>query len=312
MRIVLIFRGYCLQALTLLTSSGGTTLTTYSSARPTGAARERTLVPRPRGDESSTETVGFAVHDVSFRVEDRTLLEVSDLSFPGGRVSGLIGPNGAGKTTLLKLLARQSRPTTGTVKFDGEPLPSWGSREFARRVAYLPQEPPEATGLTVEELVALGRYPWHGALGRFEAVDQANVDEAMRRTDLVRFADRLVETLSGGERQRVWLAMLVAQDADFLLLDEPTSALDVAQQIEVMRLIRSLSHDKGLGVVVVLHDVNVAARFCDRLVALEGGELVAEGRPTELMDDDVLGDIYGVKMGVLRHPSRGYPISFVR
>lgn len=245
-------------------------------------------------------------------MEGRTLLRVEDLSFPEGQVSGLIGPNGAGKTTLLRLLARQSRPTAGTLRFDGEPLASWGSREFARRVAYLPQDPPAATGLTVKELVALGRYPWHGALGRFDASDRASVEEAMRRTGVSRFSDRLVETLSGGERQRVWLAMLVAQDADFLLLDEPTSALDVAQQVEVMRLIRSLGHDGGLGVVVVLHDVNVAARFCDRLVALRGGELVARGAPAEMMDDGVLEDVYGVDMGVLRHPSRGYPISFVR
>lgn len=209
-------------------------------------------------------------------------------------------------------MARQERASTGTIRYDGEPLEAWGSREFARRVAYLPQDPPAATGLTVEELVALGRYPWHGALGRFGEEDRARLEEAIRRTDVARFSDRLVETLSGGERQRVWLAMLVAQDADCLLLDEPTSALDVAQQVEVMRLVRELSRDEGLGVVVVLHDVNTAARFCDRLVALKGGRVVAEGAPERLLDDDVLREIYGVHMGVLRHPSRGHPISFVR
>lgn len=273
---------------------------------------ERASPAPERAPREARGEAEFDLHEVSFAVEGRTLLQVSDLGFREGRVTGLIGPNGAGKTTLLKLLARQSRPTTGTIRFDGQPLESWGSREFARRVAYLPQEPPAATGLQVQELIALGRYPWHGALGRFDEGDRANVEDAMHRTRVARFRERLVETLSGGERQRVWLAMLVAQDADCLLLDEPTSALDVAQQVEVMRLIRELSHDEGLGVVVVLHDVNVAARFCDRLVALQGGELVAEGPPAELMDDDVLEDIYGVNMGVLRHPSRGYPISFVR
>lgn len=252
------------------------------------------------------------MREVSVSVESRTLLRVPELTFAGGRVTGLIGPNGAGKTTLLELLARQSRPTTGDIRFDGEPIDRWGSREFARRVAYLPQQPPAATGLTVQELVALGRYPWHGALGRFDSRDEASVEEAMGKARVNSFADRLVETLSGGERQRAWLAMLMAQDADCLLLDEPTSALDVAQQVDVMRLIRSLSHEEGVGVVVVLHDVNVAARFCDRLVALQGGELAAKGRPADLMDGAVLEDIYGVDMGVLRHPSRGYPISFVR
>ncbi|MFW6192086.1 MAG: ATP-binding cassette domain-containing protein [Gemmatimonadota bacterium] len=254
----------------------------------------------------------FSLRDVSFSVDGETLLEVPGLSFPAGRVSGLIGPNGSGKTTLVKLLARQERPSAGSIRCDGRPLQDWGDREFARRVAYLPQQPPRASGLTVEELVALGRYPWHGALGRFDEDDRAQVEEAIRRTRLEPLTDRLVETLSGGERQRVWIAMLVAQDADCLLLDEPTSALDVAQQVEVMRLVRNLSREQGLGVVVVLHDVNVASRFCDRLVALQGGQLAAEGEPDDLMDGDVLTDIYGVDMGTLRHPSSGHPVSYVR
>lgn len=260
----------------------------------------------------ATPSADFELHDVSYEADGRTLLRVSALAFPGGEVTGVIGPNGSGKTTLLKLLARQERPSTGSIRFEGEPLEEWGSREFARRVAYLPQHPPAATGLTVEELVALGRYPWHGALGRFGEQDREGVEEAIRRTGLEPLLGRLVETLSGGERQRVWLAMLVAQEADCLLLDEPTSALDVAQQVEVMRLIGSLSREQSVGVVVVLHDVNVAARFCDRLVALRGGRLVAEGRPDELVDDGILGDIYGVRMGVFSHPSHGHPISFIR
>lgn len=254
----------------------------------------------------------FEISDVEYRVDGRTILEVPELTFRSGTTTGMIGPNGAGKTTLLKLMARQERPTAGTVRFDGRPLADWGDREFARRVAYLPQEPPAATGLTVEELVSLGRYPWHGPLGSFDEGDRERVSRALERADVARFSDRLVETLSGGERQRVWLAMLLAQDADCLLLDEPTSALDVAQQVEVMRLIRSLSRDEELGVVVVLHDVNNAARFCGRLVALHEGRITAEGRPEQLVENDVLEDIYGVDMGILRHPSRGYPISFVQ
>lgn len=273
---------------------------------------DRASDPAAHAAAGTAAAASFEVRDVEVRVDGRTILEVPELEFRSGTTTGMIGPNGAGKTTFLKLMARQEEPGRGTVRFDGRSLGDWGDREFARRVAYLPQEPPAATGLTVEELVALGRYPWHGPLGSFGEEDRTRVRRALDRTDVARFSGRLVETLSGGERQRAWLAMLLAQDTDYLLLDEPTSALDVAQQVEVMRLIRSLSRDEQLGVVVVLHDVNNAARFCGRLVALDQGRVVAEGRPEELVENDVLESIYGVDMGILRHPSRGYPISYVQ
>src|SRR5690606_35749392 len=137
-----------------------------------------------------------------------------------------------------------------------------------------------ASGMLVKELVALGRYPWHGALGRFGTTDRQKVEEAIELTGIAPFADRMVDTLSGGERQRVWLAMLVAQDAECLLLDEPTSALDIAHQIEVLSLVQKLSHEKNLSVFVVLHDVNMAARFCDAVFALHSGRLIAQSTPT--------------------------------
>jgi len=182
---------------------------------------------------------------------------------------------------------------------------------LAREVAYLPQVLPPATGLTVGELAALGRYPWHGALGRFTEEDRKQVEEALRLTDMALFADRLVDTLSGGERQRAWLAMLVAQNSGCLLLDEPISALDIAHQIEVLTLLQDLCRGRGLCVVAVLHDVNMAARFCDELVALRGGRLVAQGGPEDIMRPDTLAAIYGVRMGVMRHPTNALPISFV-
>jgi iron complex transport system ATP-binding protein len=163
----------------------------------------------------------------------------------------------------------------------------------------------------VRELVALGRYPWHGPLGRFDAGHRRVVEEAMVLTDVAGFAGRVVESLSGGERQRVWLAMLLAQESDCLLLDEPISALDVAHQVEVLELVCRLSRDRGLGVVVVLHDINMAARYCDDLVALHGGRLLARGTPPELMNPAMLQAIYGISMGVLPHPESGLPISYV-
>lgn len=241
----------------------------------------------------------FELADVHVRVEGRTLLHPLSLAVPAGRVIGLIGHNGSGKSTLLKLLGRQLAASGGEIRFEGRPLAAWGTRDFARRVAYLPQSSPATGGMTARELIALGRYPWHGALGRFGAVDRRKVEEAIALTDTGAFADRLVDTLSGGERQRVWLAMLVAQDPDCLLLDEPISALDVAHQIEVLALVRRLGHARGLTVVVVLHDVNMAARFCDELLALHSGRLIARGTPAELMTPETLHAIYGIAMEVL-------------
>lgn len=255
---------------------------------------------------------GFRLEGVGFAADARFLLEGVTLSLGPGRVTGIIGHNGSGKSTLLKLMARQQAPAKGAIRLDGRGLDEWSTRAFARRVAYLPQTPPSAGALTVRELVACGRYPWHGALGRKGAQDRAAVADALTLTGLADFADRLVETLSGGERQRVWLAMLVAQQAQYLLLDEPVAALDVAHQVEVMALARTLCEARGLGVAVVLHDVNLAARYCDELIALRGGRLLMRGPPAEIVTTPALGEIYGIPMAVISHPDGGWPVSFVR
>ncbi|MBY4674328.1 ATP-binding cassette domain-containing protein [Burkholderia multivorans] len=252
----------------------------------------------------------FEVAGASYVVNGRTVLQPLDVQFKRGRVHGLIGHNGSGKTTLLKLLARQQPPSSGTVRLGGKELKQWEGKEFARIVAYLPQQTPTTDGMTVRELVTLGRYPWHGALGRFSAEDRRKVDEAMVLTDVEGFACRTVDSLSGGERQRAWLAMLVAQDSEWLLLDEPISALDIGHQLEVLGLVKRLSEIRGLGVIMVLHDINMAARFCNDLVALREGRLLVRGVSRELMRAEILEDIYGVRMGVLPGPVDGLPIIF--
>ena len=210
----------------------------------------------------------FELQAVSFDIPERTLLYPLDLTLPHGQIIGLIGHNGSGKSTLIKLLARQQVASQGTVKLDGVPLPAWKNREFARQVAYLPQQLPAADGLTVRELVRFGRYPWHGALGRMSEEDHAQVEQAMALTHTGAYAERLVDNLSGGERQR------------------------------------------DLGVVVVLHEINMAARYCDHLVALHSGRLLIQGPPAELMNSAVLESIYGIRMGVMPHPHDGSAISF--
>ncbi|WP_008554657.1 ATP-binding cassette domain-containing protein [Bradyrhizobium sp. CCGE-LA001] len=254
----------------------------------------------------------FELDQVGFAVAGRALLEPLTLSLPARRVVGLIGHNGSGKSTLLKLLARQQPSSSGTIRFEGRALRAWSDRDYARKVAYLPQQTPPAAGILVKELVALGRYPWHGALGRFGDIDREKVEGAMALTHIEPFADRLVDTLSGGERQRVWIAMLVAQDAECLLLDEPTSALDIAHQIEVLSLVKRLARERNLGVVVVLHDVNMAARFCDEIIALHSGKMIARGTPDKIMTPAELETIYGIPMGVMPSPDHGHLISFAR
>ncbi len=275
---------------------------------------QQTATP-PATTAATTAATGqnatFALEDVSFSVPGRVLLQPLSFTFPEGKVCGLIGHNGSGKSTLLKILGRHHEASGGVARLNGKPLADWESKAFARQVAYLPQQLPAAEGMTVRELVALGRYPWHGALGRFGSDDRQHVDEAIELVGLQPFAQRLVDSLSGGERQRAWLAMTVAQDSRCLLLDEPTSALDIAHQVEVLALIKRMSHQRGLTVIAVLHDINMAARYCDSLAALRNGAIIAQGSPQELMRGEVLEKIYGIPMGILPHPSGGAPVSFV-
>ncbi len=246
----------------------------------------------------------FQIENLAVDVPGRRLLDGITLDLPKGQVIALIGHNGSGKSTLLKVLARQVA-ASGRVTFEGRGLSDWQARDYARRLAFLPQTTPPAEGMLVRELVALGRYPWHGALGRFGPHDEEIVARAMEECGVARFAKRLVDTLSGGERQRVWLAMMVAQEAGTLLLDEPISALDIAHAVEVLALVRRMCHEQGRSAVIVLHEVNMAARFCDHIVAIKGGRLALQGGPADLMRPEALLDIYGLPMQVLTREDGG-------
>ena len=238
----------------------------------------------------------FEVSSLGVHIGDAAILDNINIEFREGEVTALLGHNGSGKSTLLKVLARQMSPSSGNASLLGSSFRTTGAREFARTVGYLPQHPPGTDGLTVRELVALGRYPWRGPLGRYTGEDHQFIDQAIHDTGLDHFQHRSVDTLSGGERQRAWIAMLLAQQTRCLLLDEPISALDVKHQVETL--------------IVVLHDVDLAARFCDRLVALKGGRLIADGSPRDIMDSGILESIYGVPMGVMER-APGQWVSYV-
>ena len=252
----------------------------------------------------------FRLDQISFRIPQRTLLFPTSFTFDAGKVYGLIGHNGSGKSTLIKLMARQTQLSGGSISLDGKDIAHWNQREFGTRVAYLPQHLPAATNLTACELIGMGRYAWNGLFGRQTAADKQAIAEALRLTHTEKFADQLVDTLSGGERSRIWLAMLLAQQSRFLLLDEPLAALDIAHQVEVMQLVHQLSRDLGLGVVIVIHDINLAAHFCDHLVALHSGKLLAQGDAQQIVNPPLLEAIYGIRLNVIPHPQTQRPVSF--
>ncbi|WP_261885829.1 ABC transporter ATP-binding protein [Vibrio pomeroyi] len=245
---------------------------------------------------------------LGFSVGEKQLLKTFDVSFEQGKIYALVGHNGSGKSTLLKLLAKQQHATSGDIFLKDKPVAKWSDKDFAQQIAYLPQHLPATDSLSGKDLVSFGRYPWHGLLGRLSSQDKQYVKEAMQLTDTTQYADRLVDTLSGGERQRVWLAMLLAQRTKYLLLDEPLAALDIGHQIEMLTLIKRLSETLEIGVIIVIHDINMAARFCDHIIALHRGELLVEGAVDEVFKESILKDIYGVPMHITQH-SAGYPVA---
>lgn len=252
----------------------------------------------------------FVVQNATFAIPHRTLLQPISLEFEQGKVYGLIGHNGSGKSTLIKLLAKQQPLSAGEIFLDNQPLSRWSPREFAKRVAYLPQHLPNATNLTAKELIAMGRYAWQGLFGRHSLQDQQAIEQALTLTHTEKFANQLVDVLSGGERSRIWLAMLLAQQSQFLLLDEPLAALDIAHQVEVMELVHKLSRELNLGVIIVIHDINLASRYCDHLVALHSGKLLAQGDAHQIVNTPSLQAIYGIELNVISHPETQRPVSF--
>lgn len=248
--------------------------------------------------------------NIELVIGGRAILNKLTCRFPGTGLTGLVGRNGSGKSTLMRILARQLRPTGGEVRFGGTSMSDLSSQAFAQQVAYMPQNIPPAPGMTVRELVSLGRYPWHGALGRFGPNDTAAVDRALQTTGTTEFADRILDSLSGGERQLCWLAMLIAQDARMLLLDEPTSALDLGHQHAMLRLLSEITQKRNVGAVIILHDVNLAAQYCNQIVALKNGQRAAAGSPGDIMDPDILRDVFDIPMLVASHPGTNLPYSY--
>lgn len=232
--------------------------------------------------------------DLSLGYGHRSIVEHFDLDVPVGQVTAIVGPNGCGKSTVLRGLARLLRPSGGQVLLDGSDIHGLRTKEVARRVGLLPQSPLVPDGITVAELVGRGRHPHHGLLRQWTREDDQVVAESLALTHTTDLAQRRVDELSGGQRQRVWIAMSLAQRTDVVLLDEPTSFLDIAHQVEVLDLVRDLVEQRGTTVVMVLHDLTMAARYADHLIALRDGEVVASGTPQEVVTAQTVCDVFGI------------------
>ncbi|MBT2496928.1 ABC transporter ATP-binding protein [Microbacterium sp. ISL-59] len=237
----------------------------------------------------------------------RGVLDGLDVRIPDGELTVIVGPNACGKSTLLRALSRLLPATGGRVLLDGGDITRLSTKEVARRMGLLPQSPLAPEGITVADLVGRGRYPHQSVLSSWSAEDERAVAEAMAATNVTDLAERNVDELSGGQRQRAWIAMALAQETPILLLDEPTTFLDIGHQIEVLELVTRL-HQEGRTVVVVLHDINQAARYASHLIAMKDGRIVAEGAPRDIVDARLLTELFDLKARVIADPDTGAPV----
>ncbi|MGB4780408.1 ABC transporter ATP-binding protein [Microbacterium sp.] len=253
-----------------------------------------TIDPRLHVDAA---TIGYDKRVIS----DRLSVSIPDESF-----TVIVGPNACGKSTLLRGLSRLLKPSTGEVILDGADIQSYKAKEVARRIGLLPQTAIAPDGITVADLVARGRYPYQKLIRQWTEADEQAVADAMAATNVTELSGRLVDELSGGQRQRVWVAMALAQETGILLLDEPTTFLDITHQIELLELFTDLNHD-GRTLVAVLHDLNHAARYGTHLIAMKDGEVVAEGAPEEIVTEEMVEDVFGLRCLVVPDPVAGTP-----
>lgn len=242
---------------------------------------------------------------------DRVVIEGVDVSIPEGSFTVIVGPNACGKSTLLKALARLIPASAGQVTLDGKAIHELPSKELARRLGLLPQSSLAPDGITVQDLVSRGRFPHQSLLSRWSREDERVVAEAMAATGVTDLRGRLLDELSGGQRQRVWVSMVLAQETPMLLLDEPTTFLDIAHQVELLDLIERL-RGEGKTVVAVLHEINLAARYASHLIAMRDGRIVAEGSPSEVVTEELVGRVFDLPCRVIRDPDTGTPVVLPR
>lgn len=252
--------------------------------------------------------VHLNTNDLNIGYGEQTVVENLSIDIPDNQITTIIGPNGCGKSTLLKAMTRIIPHQSGSVMLDGKDISKQNTKALAKKMAILPQASESASGLTVTELVSYGRYPHQKGFGRLNKHDREVIDWALEATGTQAFKNQPVDALSGGQRQRVWIAMSLAQETEIIFLDEPTTYLDMAHQLEVLELLQQLQRDQKRTVVMVLHDLNHAARFADHLIAMKKGEIVRSGNCEEVICCQVLRQVFSIDADICRDPRTDKPM----
>lgn len=266
------------------------------------------MTPPGHSEPSADVEPRLRADTVTLAYDGRTVSTDLSVSIPSGRFTVILGPNACGKTTLLRALARLLNPHGGQVVLDGKDIRRYPTKEVARCLGLLPQSSFAPFGISVADLVARGRFPHQRALQQWSQADDVAVTHAMQVTNVTELAERSVDELSGGQRQRVWLAMVLAQETPLLLLDEPTTFLDIAHQLEVLELCRRLNRHDGRTLVLVLHDLNQAARYADHIIVMRDGAIVAEGAPHAVLTPTMLAEVFGLQAHIMADPITGTPL----
>jgi iron complex transport system ATP-binding protein len=266
-----------------MTNEGDTTLTTRSDSR-------------------------LRAEHLSIGYDDNSVIAELSVDVLDGRITAIVGPNACGKSTLLRGLARLLKPSGGQVILDGNDINGMHTKEVARRLGLLPQTSIAPEGISVADLVSRGRFPHQKVLRQWSRADDAAVADAMRCTAVTELAGRLVDELSGGQRQRVWVAVVLAQQTPLVLLDEPTTFLDIAHQVELLDLFAMLNREQNRTVVAVLHDLNHACRYADQIIAMKSGRIVAQGNPSDVITEELVEAVYGLRCQIIDDPQTGTPL----
>lgn len=245
--------------------------------------------------------------DLTIGYGDTTIVNNLNVEIPDGKITALVGANGSGKSTILKTMARLMKPKKGGVLLDGEQIHTKSTKEVAKSLAILPQNPSAPDGLTVYELVGYGRYPHQKGMGAMSAEDKKIIEWSLEVTGMSDFYERGVDQLSGGQRQRAWIAMALAQQTDILFLDEPTTFLDMAHQLDVLQLLKQLNEQENRTIIMVVHDISHATRFAHNMIAIKQGTVVSSGTPTEVVTADVLQEVFNIKADIITDPQTGGP-----